>query len=116
MDGHKFATLIVTAANAPLARALSAGLSAGGYGMFTAALCAKGGGAVSHYCSTGYFAEEYIEALESADTLYAKAIEKGAPVTLAQIQKLYGESDISEESPFAAFDRLNLELWQEPLE
>ena len=113
MDGHKFATLIVTAANAPLARALSAGLSAGGYGMFTAALCAKGGGAVSHYCSTGYFAEEYIEALESADTLYAKAIEKGAPVTLAQIQKLIGESDVSDENPFNVFERMGLQLVQD---
>lgn len=113
MEGYKFATLVVTAANAPLARALSAGLSEGGYGMFTAALCAKGGGAVSHYCSTGYFAEEYIDALESAETLYAKAQEKQAPVTLAQIEKLYNESDISDENPFGVFDRLNLQLYNE---
>lgn len=113
MEGYKFATLVVTAANAPAARALSAGLSSGGIGMFTAALSADGKNPATHYVSTGYFASEYMDALASADALYAKAVEKGAPVTLAQIQKLYSESDISEENPFAVFDRLNLQLYNE---
>ena len=113
MEGYKFATLVVTAANAPAARALSEGLSTAGAGMFTAALCNKGGGAISHYCSTGYFADGYIDALASADALYEKALDKKALVTKAICEKLIGESDISDENPFSVFDRLNLQLYSE---
>ena len=113
MEGYKFATLVVTEGNAPVARVLSAGLSEGGVGMFTAALSADGSEPATHYCSTGWFGEEYIDALESADTLYAKAQEKEAPVTLAICQKLMDESDISAESPFSVFDRMGLKLCAE---
>jgi hypothetical protein len=113
MEGYKFATLVVTAANAPAARALSEGLSAAGAGMFTAALCKKGSKTISHYCSTGYFAEEYIDALVSADALYEKALEKEASVTKTLCTKLIKESDISDENPFSVFDRLNLQLYSE---
>ncbi len=113
MEGYKFATLVVTEGNASLARALSAGLSEGGVGMFTAALSADGKAPVTHYCSTGWFGEEYIDALESADTLYAKAQEKEAPVTLAICQKIINESDISSDNPFSVFDRMGLQLVQE---
>ena len=113
MEGYKFATLVVTEGNALLARALSAGLSEGGVGMFTAALSADGSEPATHYCSTGWFGEEYIDALESADTLYAKAQEREAPVTLAMCQKLMNESDISAESPFSVFDRMGLQFVQE---
>lgn len=107
MEGYKFATIVVTAANAPVAKLVSEA------GMFTAALCKKGGGAVSHYCSTGYFAEGYVDALASAESLYAMAQESDAPVTMSQIEKLIDESDISDESPFSVFERLDLELYAE---
>lgn len=112
MEGYKFATLVVTSDNAPAARALSAGLSEGGVGMFTAALSADGSEPATHYVSTGWFVDEYIDALESADSLYAKAQEKEAPVTLALCEKLIGESDISAENPFSVFDRMGLQLVQ----
>ena len=112
-DGYTFATLVVTAANAPAARALSAGLSSGGIGMFTAALSATGKAPATHYVSTGYFVAEYMDALASADALYAKATEQGATVSLALCQKLINESDVSDENPFNMFDRMGLQLVQE---
>jgi hypothetical protein len=46
-------TLIVTAANVPLARALASGLSSGGVGMFTAGLSPTGTLPATHYISSG---------------------------------------------------------------
>ena len=113
MDGHKFATLVVKAANVSLARSLSAGLSASGEGMFTAELSASGKAPATHFCSTGYFGAEYIDALESADSLYAIAQEKGASITLTQCKKLINESDISNENPFSVFERMGIKLCAE---
>lgn len=38
----------------------------------------------------------------------------GASVTLAQCTALVSQSDVSEEEPFVVFERLNLQLIQEP--
>jgi hypothetical protein len=56
---------------------------------------------------------ELMLALDSADTLYAACQEAGADVSLAVCEKLINESDISDESPFAVLDRLQLALVQE---
>jgi hypothetical protein len=54
-------------------------------------------------------------ALESADALYAACQEAGADVPLAVCEKLINESDISDEQPFSAMERLSLKLVQEEL-
>lgn len=113
MSDYVFRTLIVTAGNAPTARALAAGLAPSGAGMFTAALSSTGLAPATHYISTGPMDTELMLALDSADTLYAACQEAGADVPLAVCEKLINESDISDESPFAVLDRLQLALVQE---
>lgn len=103
-----FATLIVTAENAPLARQLAAGLSSRGVGMFTAALGKDG--VVTHYCTSGWMDSEVIGALANSLTLYAACQAAGAPVTKAMCDKLVAESDVSDEQPQTAFARLGIEL------
>lgn len=113
MSDYIFRTLIVTADNAPLARSLAAGLAPSGAGMFTAALSANGLFPATHYISTGPMDAELMLALESADALYAVCQEAGAGVPLAVCEKLLNESDISDEQPFSAMERLGLSLCQE---
>ncbi len=115
MSDYVFRTLIVTAGNAPTARALAAGLAPSGAGMFTAALSSTGLAPATHYISTGPMDTELMLALDSADTLYAACQEAGADVPLAVCEKLINESDISDESPFSAMERLSLKLVQEEL-
>lgn len=106
-----FQTLIVTAALAPLARALAAGLSpAGGGGMFVVGLSSNGEEPASHFVSSGYIDTEIAELLVDAEALHAACVEAGASVTLAQCEALVSQSDVSEEEPFVAFERLGLGL------
>ena len=113
MTEYLFRTLIVTADNAPLARSLAAGLAPSGAGMFTAALSSTGLAPATHYISTGPMDAQLMLALESADSLYAACQEAGANVSLAVCEKLINESDISDEQPFTAMERLGLSLCQE---
>jgi hypothetical protein len=112
---YSFRTLIVTAANAPLARALAAGLTPSGAGMFTAALSPSGNPPATHYVSTGPMDADLMAALASANALYAACQAAGANVPLATCQKLVAESDVSAEQAFTALDRLGLKLVQEPV-
>lgn len=105
--------LIVPASLVMLARNLASGLSAGGVGMFTTGLSSTGTGSATYYVSTGYIKEEFANCIASADTLYAACVEAGANVTLDQCNALVTQSDVSEEAPFTAFDRLGLKLIQE---
>jgi len=115
MSEYLFRTLIVTADNAPLARSLAAGLTPAGDGMFTAALSSTGLAPATHYISTGPMDAELMLALDSADTLYAACQEAEADIPLAACQKLIAESDVSDEQPFSAMERLSLKLVQEEL-
>lgn len=111
-----FRTLIVPAPLAPLARALAAGLSPeGGNNMFATGLSPTGDAPATHYVSTGHIGERFAECIADAEVLYAACVEAGASVTLAQCTALVSQSDVSEEEPFVAFDRLNLQLIQLPL-
>ena len=109
-----FRTMVVPAALTPLARALASGISPiGGTFMFEAGLQPVGGGEITHYCSTGFIGPEFAEYIADADALYAACVAAEAPVTLAQCQALVEQSDVSEEPPFVAFDRLGLVLLTE---
>lgn len=108
-------TLIIPATLAPLARALAAGLSPRGEGMFTAALSSTGQEPATHYVSSGFIDTAIGELLNDADALYAACQAAGASVTLAQCQALVSQSDVSTENPFSAFDRIGLALVQQSI-
>ena len=57
-----FATIIVTAANAPAAREAAAAIP-GGEGMLTAGLSATGAEPATHYIASGWMPAEIIDAL-----------------------------------------------------
>ncbi len=112
-----FATMIVPAALAPLARALAAGVSpVGGQGMFTAGLSPTGQAPATHYCSTGVIDARFAPLLTDATLLYQACQVAGAQVTQAQCDDLVSQSDVSQEPPFEAFARLGLQLVNEEME
>jgi hypothetical protein len=103
-------TMIVPTALAPLARALAAGLSPGGVGMFTAGLSPTGAEPWTHYVSSGYIKPQFGGVMQDATALHAACVAAGASVTLAQCQELVSQSDVSGGDPFGAFERLGLKL------
>lgn len=112
MSAWAFATMIVPAAQAPLARALAAALSPAGVGMFVVGLSADGDEPASHFISTGKISAEFAPLLQDAAALYAACSAAGAGVAEAQCQALVDASDVSEEPPFDALARLGLQLVQ----
>ena len=110
-----FYTLIVTAELTPLARALAAGLSPGGVGMFITGLSADGSEPATHFISSGWIKTEIGELLTDAEALHAACVEAGATVTLAQCQALVETSDVSNEEPMAVLERLELQLVRKEL-
>lgn len=111
-------TIIVTAANQPLAQSLCAGLAGdSGAGMFTTALSASGQAAASHYISTGCIQQEFAALMQDANAMFAAAQQAGASVTLAQCQALVGDSTVQDaeiEGPFATMARLGLVMIEPP--
>jgi len=116
-------TMIVPAALAPLARALAAGLSPGGVGMFQTGLSPTGAEPATHYVSSGLINPAFGVVMQSAAALHTAVIAKGGTVTLAKCQALVSQSDVSGgevliddegreyvETPFQAFERLGLRL------
>lgn len=89
-----FATIIVTADSAPLAREIAGSFSPGGSGEFTTPLSADGLEPVSHYISSGYMPEQFV----------------------IEIEAVLATADISEDDPFAAMERLGLMIVNPPME
>jgi hypothetical protein len=137
-----FRTMIVTAADAPLARDLAAGIDpAHSSGMWTTALASADAPTVpTHYISTGFVAETFADALPLAEWAYEQpdpeqpgawtrtAYEPGDAATVAQrageadppivvsteeIEALYLASDVTTEDPWVALGRLGLVLAKE---
>lgn len=112
-------TVVVTAANAPLARALSEGIAGpSGSNMFQRGLSATGAPPATHYASSGWLWDTYVALMTDADAMFAAAQQAGSAVTLAECQALVNESDISDalvETPEAAFARLGLVMVQEAM-
>lgn len=101
--------MIVAAAFAPLARALSEGLAGdSGARMFITELAPTEAGPATHYISTGQIQEEFALMMADANLVFAACQEAGSPVTLAQVQAMLASSDVSEDEPFSAMDRLGL--------
>ena len=125
-DIHR--TMVIPAALAPLARALAAGLSPGGVGMFVTGLSPTGAEPATHYVSSGLINPAFGGVMKDAAKLRAAVIAKGGTVTLAKCQALVSQSDVSggvqidaegreyAETAFEAFARLGLQLVQGALE
>lgn len=108
-----FLTMIVPAALAPLARALAAGLSPAGAGMFVVPLSPTGELPATHYVSSGGIQQEFADAIASGDALYAACQAAVAPVTLEQCNALVAQSDVTDlavETPWQSFERLGLQM------
>ena len=110
-----FRTIIVTASMAPLARALAAGLSPRGAGMFTTGLSDTGKFPATHYGSTGLIDSEIAEVLVNSEKLHAACLLAGAEVTRAQCDALIASSDVTEEPPFVVLSRMGLSLINEDI-
>lgn len=101
-------TLIITAANAPLARALAAGLAAGGAGMFETPLYT--GVVLTHYISSGWIDAQFDAVLTDANALFAAC---GGAATLVQCQELISTGivvDCDAENAQATIARFGLHL------
>lgn len=96
MSDDVFCTMIVPAALAPLARALGAGLSTGGAGMFTTGLSASGSEPATHYVSSGMIGEQFAELTTDGVAMYLACKEAGATVTQAQCTTLVSKSVVSD--------------------
>lgn len=125
-----FRTFIVTAADAPLARDIAA-LTEGGSGMFVTGLSKTGSAPATHYVSTGVVSDAFAAACPEQvweqqngawvlvasspgdpGAVYAMCQSRGLSVTLADIDGLFARSDVTQEEPFTAFERLGLGMVQ----
>lgn len=134
-----FLNMIVTAADAPLARQLAAGIDpAHSSGMWTTALAASSAPTVpTHYVSTGYVSAGFAAALPLAEWTYeqpdleqpgawvrtayepgnaaaiverAAALDPPVVVDQAEVERLFVDSDVTTQDPWVAFGRLGLVL------
>lgn len=125
-----FATLIVTAADSPTARAIAAAFGPGGVGMWTTPMSASGFDPATHYISSGYISAEFVAlspmatwALDEdgdwvqtgfyagdAAAVCGACQQAGLPYTLAEIEGVFSRSDVSQQEPFVAMGRLGLQI------
>lgn len=132
-----FRTLIVPAADAPLARQIALTLSpVGGSGMWLAGLSPSGQEPATHYVSTGLIGPDFAMlvpctfwAQEDGDWVCVGAefgnaalvvaacgaVDPPLALTEKQVQELMNEADISEQEPFVAYSRMGLKLISEEM-
>lgn len=124
-----FRTLVVTSADAPLARDIAVTLSPeGGKNMWIAGLSADGGEPATHYVSTGAISPEFAILMPSQTwaldedgtwtmtdivpgdpvALHGLCVAAGMTVTLADIQAVFLTSDVTEQEPGVALTRRGL--------
>lgn len=101
-------TIIVTAANAPLARSIAAKQGTSGEGMFERPVYTLG--ILTDYISSGQINDIFATMLTDADVLFAAA---NGEATLVQCQDLIATSHVCDcniQSPFALLDSLGKTL------
>ena len=135
-----YRNMIVTAADAPLARAIAEGLDpASCTGMFTTGLCPTDAPQdITHYISSGFVSDGFAALIplsawaQDPDGLWVRtsytpghpgvvaarcqALDPPLDVTDAEAAAMFADSDISEQDPFVAMGRLGLVLWQHPVD
>jgi hypothetical protein len=124
-----FRTLIVASASVELAREIAASFGPAGEGMWQTALSANGVYPSTHFISTGYVPEEFVvllpyqaweywdgawkrtqKTLGNPVELYNLATAQGVVCTQADIDTLFTTSDITDQQPFVAMDRLGVKF------
>lgn len=131
-----FKTLIIPDDCVELARQLCA-LEAGGAGMFTTPLSADGKAPATHYISSGFCPplitqytptqvwEMQDDAWVLVDTIpgnpvavydASQAADPPVACTLADIETLFADSDITTQKPFVAMGRMGLQIVQPPVD
>jgi len=136
MSLWSFRTLIVTAADAPLARDIAVTLSPeGGKQMWLAGLSADGSEPATHFVSTGAISPEFAVLMPSqtweqdengtwtmtdsvpgdAEMLHGLCVAAGMTVTLQDIESVFTASDVTEQEPGVALTRLGLQAVQSEL-
>lgn len=114
MTDYVHRTMIVPASLVSLARGLASGLAGeAGANMWTTGISPSGSAPATAYVSTGAIGNEFVEVLTDADLMFAMTQDAGLDVSLAQCQALVGGSDVTDEEPFAAFERLGLKMIQQ---
>lgn len=131
-----FATLIVAAQDAPLARQIAAAFGPGGVGMWTTPLSSTGADPASHYISSGYIPADFAYLVPSQTwaldedgawvlvsstpgdpvAVYQAATEAGVICTQAEVDAIFASADVTEQEPFVAMGRLGLRIVQPPME
>jgi hypothetical protein len=131
-------TLVVTAADAPLARQIAETLSPAGVNMWLVGLSADGQEPATHYVSTGLIGEDFAAMVPCTfwayDSETSQWVETGSEpgdaamvsmacaaaepplvVTEAEVQAVMDASDISDQEPFTAFSRMGLTMIQQEI-
>jgi hypothetical protein len=133
-----FRTLIVEAADAPLARTIAATLDpAHSQGMWETPLSPTGVEPATHFISTGFIGEGFATLVPFAvwqlqgdppeweqteyrpgDSFATLALceQAGLEITLEQIEDLFADSDVTAEDPWVALGRLGLQLCAPPVD
>lgn len=112
-------TILIPASLTPLARALAAGLSSAGAGMFTTALAAISAPTTpTYYISSGLIDASFAGLLHDAGLLYAacQAAKPPASVTLAQCQALVAQSVVSDGTTTVLIDGVSTVVNEGPHE
>lgn len=129
-----FRTLIITADDAPISRAIAAAFGPGGEGMWTTPLSASGAEPATHFISSGFIPAEFVSLSPcttwaqdgetwvvvehnagDAATVFAYAQQAGLPFTLAEIEGVFSRSDVSTQEPFDAMGRMGLSIVTPPM-
>lgn len=128
-----FRTLIVPANQVELARSIAASFGTGGEGMWTTPLSSTGLFPATHYISTGYIPPEFAYMVPeqfwemdeegnwvetgstegNAVAVYEAAVAGGVECSLADVEGLFAVADVTEQEPFTAMGRLNLQIVNE---
>lgn len=82
----------------------------GGTGMFTTPLAPVGETEATHYISVGLIEDTFGYLLANPEALEQACQQAGLPVTLAELQYILSQCDVSEDQPEAAMARLGLVL------
>lgn len=125
-----FRTLIVPDSFVALARRIAASFGPDGEGMWTTPLAPPDTNTPTHYISSGYIPEEFVNMMPSKDwslnedgewivtsstvgnpvLIYTLVTENGVECTQEDIDALFSFCDITAQEPFTAMSRLNLNI------
>lgn len=111
-----FRTLIVTAADAPLARMIAASFGPGGRGMWMTRLSANGAEPATHFISSGGIPAEFAGLLEDPAAVWAVVTAQGVECKPEEVEALFLAAEITDEPPFTVLARLGLTIINPPME